>query len=802
MSAIMDILLDLGQSTVPETFTEEDTRAILIDPLLAALGWTPRDIRREPYTNWREQRGYLDYLLFLRGRPFFVVEAKKTARTFSLPKELTRHPSTTLEKVLASGSPDLAEAVDQCCRYSAHTGAAYACASNGHEYLFFKPFHSGRGQSEAKVVLYSSPQSMLERIDEFCDLIQKERVRGGSAEQLLAGREVLSPDFAKRLDDDFPLRLQPDIETADYSALVDRVIRNYLVDITNDESFHRCYVRVPWSRTTDDALDALLKNQLAAFNRARSRVDSTKVVGTDSSSELFSPSLVGRTVILHGAIGVGKTSYLRHFPILLKEQLADQQDQSPIWAHLDLLDYRDEQLDQDAIDRLSTKISATLRELVAKSARHTQERIDPEDWKYLRDIYNTEVRRFQKQRYPDSDDSDDEYIKAVREYIWRLKEEDPQEHFLRTLKWLTRTQNMPVVLVLDNSDQLGIEFQEFLYTLTLSIQRRSAAVTLLSLRTEALMSHRLKKHRLANVDEVFEVQRPSLVDVVARRCAELERLLTAEVERNKEPNFIVTVERLSVLVDVLRTEFERRSQVADFVKVVGNGNLRRTLDALGHVFRLSPKYMDKLVEHQARGNNVWLDPKRTLRAMMRTRRGRYLSSSPDCLVPNVFAVESTALQAHSLAIRVLFQVSAEQTDDLAPSLADVVSAFAGAGFDPEQVRRVIARLRRDGSLSVPHMFDDLSDDDMLRTTELGDGLSSLLMRHPEYLEGVLWDTLIYDQGVYERLVEIWRGYGAPWNKLAEMRKVFVEYLLADDAMVSSSLNTQFLAQKAAEPLRL
>ena len=69
-------------------WTEADTRAQFIDPLLNLLGWSNSEVRREPYAGWSDSKGYVDYLLSIDDRPMLVLEAKKTERSFQIPSAL------------------------------------------------------------------------------------------------------------------------------------------------------------------------------------------------------------------------------------------------------------------------------------------------------------------------------------------------------------------------------------------------------------------------------------------------------------------------------------------------------------------------------------------------------------------------------------------------------------------------------------------------------------------------------------------------------------------------------------------
>jgi hypothetical protein len=161
---------------------------------------------------------------------------------------------------------------------------------------------------------------------------------------------------------------------------------------------------------------------------------------------------------------------------------------SAAWVQIDLLDFRDRPFDQSTVSQMLNLLSQRIQDEVSEATQQLHGRYDPDTWEHLRDIYNKEVRKFQKLKYPESTDQDAAYIAAVRDYVWQLRERDPHEHLIRIIHWLTVNCKLPVVIVLDNSDQLGIEFQEFLYKLSETFQKKTSAVTILVLRTEALYS--------------------------------------------------------------------------------------------------------------------------------------------------------------------------------------------------------------------------------------------------------------------------------------------------------------------------
>lgn len=803
MSDIVNVLSWLKEESAKTdytgTFTESDTRARLIDPILAALGWVGDFVKREPYYPIQKERGYLDYMLLVRGKPFLVLEAKKSSRTFSIPEELARRESTTLDKLIKTGTEDLREAIDQCCNYSAASGALYACATNGIDYLFFKPFHPGRPQSQAKVIVFKGVDALLSRLDAFMALLSRSKLESGSIDNILIGKEMERPNFAEKLDNRFSVRGTLSIEAAEYASALDQILRNNLIDLRTDESFERCYVSVPWTRTTDDAIDALIKNQMEYFNQSRQHDNAQKNLSGLVKGKTRLKEAYGKTIILHGPIGIGKSAYLRHLnrTMHLDGSGGDDFSQNLVWAHLDLLAFRDRPFNDASTQEITRTISKRLRDLVAQSAQGAKRDIDPEDWKHLRAIYNHEARTFQKERFPNSNDTDQNYIEELRKYIWNLKGEDPHEHLLRTLLWITVENHIPTVIVLDNSDQLGLQFQEFLYKLASGIEQRSSAVTILCLRTEALASHRLHEHSLATAHERYEVQRPPLVDVLSARFNEIERQIKEWEFEKEDTNIKVALDRISVLLSTLRKDVREGGESSRLLEVAGNGNLRRTLEAVGSIFKLDPSIMDRLVADDYRSpGRVSIHPKYVLRALLRVGKPKYRSGMPETLIPNILTVERAQKQPYTLGIRIIRHIRYKVEGHIVPSVTEVVSDFSLAGFDSQLVRRMISRFRAEGLISVPHMLREISDDDPIRTTRLGDGIVDIVMNYQEYYDAIIWDSLIYDESIFAKMANLWRSSMPVDARFTQMREMFIEYIKSDDVLLQSSIVEQFLEPPA------
>lgn len=788
---LISILTDLAALSADET--EADTRARVIDPLLRVLGWPQEQIKREPFAGWTDSRGYLDYLLQIRGLPTVVLEAKRSGRTFDFPKSLKHQKQTTFKKLTAIANENLKEAIEQCWRYAVCSGAQYACATNGSEWVFFKPVHPKRvgGLVQAKVILFSGFGDILSRLDDFEMLLSKDCVERGECERLLLGRELKTPIFAKRLRDVYQYTRHPTLEEEDYSAALDQLLRHYVLELTTDDAFRECYVPVKLNRHTATAIDATIDKHAADVRRGRTF--GPEGFGQALLAQTQLPGVPGgRTIILHGPIGVGKTSLLRECELRLRDggRLKDA-----VWARIDLLPFHDRPFDSSATQQMTSLLSKQLQRAVSDATSDMPGRFDPDQWDHLRDIYNHEVTKFRKGRFPNSNDSDPIFLAAAQEYVWKERDSDPHEHLLRVVRWLTVHCKLPVVLILDNTDQLGLGFQEFVYKLAESFQARTSAIVIIALRTEALASHRLLEHSLAAVNEVYEVQQARLPDVLSRRFAALERLLSSSAAET--PQQRVTRERMSVLMDTLRLEAELGSDVFQIVDAIGNGALRESLRAIAAIFRSSPKTMDKLVAAQYQQGEARLFARNAIKALLKED---LWSQEIRPLLPNLYTVDRYVVMPHSLAVRML-QQAMSKTSMGEYTVDELLNDFANAGVIREVAARVLTRLRHDRLISVPHMMQDIQGVDRLSVTALAHVMLNVVIGFPQYYDHYAFETIIYDETDYEVLRRVWSSGDELWRRFVELGNMLFRVVSKSDDALRAECSFEELEPSVSTPLK-
>ena len=786
---LLDFILGLQEQDNID-WTEADTRAQYIDPVLGLLGWSPGEIKREPYAGWHDDRGYIDYLLLLDDRPMMVIEAKKTGRTFDIPNSLAATRTTTYKKLRATASKDLVEALDQCLQYALYTGAQYASATNGIDWIVFKPSHPFRSLPTAKVVLFKGSEQIAKRIDDFRDLFSPEGVQEGRTEKELLGRDIQSPTHSKRLQDAFPYRGELTLEQEEYSNILNQMLEHYVVELTDEADFRECYIPFKGNGTTSNTLQAIVSSVQSSPNL---EIQKSIDFGSDVLTAPTLPNLPsGRTVVLHGGVGVGKTSFLRHCELSLQE---DGMLDKAVWVRVDLLPFQDRHFGSDNVSELLDLICKTVQEKVSDSTDALSGRYDPDTWNHLRDIYNSEVRKFQKAKFPESDDSDPEFLAEAREYVWELRGRDSQDHLLRVISWLTINCKLPVIIALDNSDQLGIEFQEFLYKFSETVKSKTSAVLILVVRTEALESHVIREHSIASVQEQFLIEKAPLPAILSRRFRKITDSIPTVLgsDTNK-----VARDRIAVLMETLESEANLGTEAFQIVEAAGTGSLRDNLRAISAIFRSSPGLMDRLVYQQHQNGKSRLTESHVVRAMIKEDLS---NSDSNKLIPNIFSVSGQLTTPYSLGILRILQQVRSRSSRTPVTLSNVLNDFSLAGVDRTIAHQAITKLWAQRLIGVSHMLGELREADVLSLTPLGKAMLDIILSESSYYGLPAFNTYIYDRNVYNNMRSAWTS-NAPYyrQKFEAISNQFINMVISDDEVLRKNIDLNLLEPIVGENL--
>ncbi|HEY7312674.1 MAG TPA: hypothetical protein VH643_25135 [Gemmataceae bacterium] len=315
--------------------SEADTRVKLIDRVLVdVLGWPESNISREDHVN----SGFIDYCLAANSTPMLAVEAKREDAAFVLAQKHTDE-WYNLDGVLVTSKP-IKDAIDQVRAYcdDHDPPIRYAIATNGYTWIVFRAIRDDIGWRKGRARVFPSLEGVAAAFAPFWNLLAYQQVTSGSLTEAFSQ----SLRASRRLD-----RVNQRLYNADLPLLRNRLnnplrplislIFEDIADQAQLEVLQSCYVHTGSLKVVANDLDNILTESIPKFLVN----EGTRSVGADAAEGGFDRSLAksigggkGKLYLLLGAIGSGKTTFLKRYQRTTGRELLENRT---LWFSIDFL---------------------------------------------------------------------------------------------------------------------------------------------------------------------------------------------------------------------------------------------------------------------------------------------------------------------------------------------------------------------------------------------------------------------------------------------------------------------------------
>lgn len=740
-----------------ENLNESDTRFHILDQLLNdVLGWPRSVIRTERHADG----DYTDYEL--GTPPQLVVEAKRTGKAFVLPSGWDQHDLKL--RTICEHSQEAKEAVEQVVRYAQQRGIPYAVASNGHQlFAFLGSRLDGVAPRDGKAVVFLSLEDMLDRFDELWDLLSPPAISAGQLRNRLA-RETLPAPPAKLSSGllDYPGHKNRNPIAADLQILGGL----FLEDLANDARLEDSFLRETYCKSGALSQFAVVSRSIlearysAAFERdaevSPKPVSTKEGLSKDLLSDALAASLSGRPILLVGDVGVGKSTFIRH---LIKVDAKKELKRSLVFV----INFGSQPV-----------VAADLGKYVAREiARQARDKykIDFGELNYVRSVYRTETKSFQKGIYAHLRDSNEPlYRQKEVEHLESLIA-DTDEHLKRCLEHAVINEKRQVVVFLDNIDQRPPGFQEQAFLIAQSLAASWPGTVFLSLRPETFVESRETGSLTAYQPRVFTIEPPRVDHVIQKRLLFAKKMLQ-ETGRLPWMGEHVTLQsrKLESYIGVLIRAFGGNSDLNEFLDNMSAGNIRRALDFVtafvGSAHVDSQKILD--IEESAQYS---LPMHEFVRAVMYQDCEHY--SPAESPVPNIFDISARDGREHFLIALILLFVDRSGRTSGSDGYIErhrIYDFAQGLHYQTEQSRIALERCVDKNLLATPsgHRSDDHS---RLRATTAGAFMAKRMLSLFSYVDPVIVDTPIVDPDFRSRISD-----ARTIQERIERARHFVDYL--------------------------
>jgi len=703
-SDLEKVLRSLPKPQVLRDANEAKTRIVYIDRVLNACGWPPEELGVEEPTGSGD---FIDYLLTdARQQPWMVIEAKRTSRTFALPKRQQTQRSLA---ALYRQSSDFAEVLDQAARYCNTRGVPYACITNGYQWIFFRGLSAaGRPWLKSSALVFDSFEDIALRLQDFFRCLHKSYAFTTALPELLerAHGSGLLPE--RRATDHLPQIQRPVQQPCPATRAAAEFLFSDIYGKEHVGMLDECYVVPGHSSEFDEALQRLLKDtpgDLATISEDTR--DGTPKRFIDDLSLEAKYLNVRHPIAVVGNVGAGKTTFLRRVLVDLIRT------KSVITAYIDLEGRStggvlSQELESKHLAREIVRELATRTEILIKSREDIPDAEIPQAHPDSPETLSTIFRdRLQKERRLG------EKLYASNTEAWEIKklaiyEEERADEvkylhaYVRHLKARFRpteisegvTKRIPVVIFLDNLDQGTDDFQRFVYGFCAELMRGTGAICVLCLREDTYRAGRRAGGFLTSsqLQYVFHVASPPLDRVLRLRIDYGQKCL---LEGRLPPLLRNEHKDMDSTLGIVKTVFGTpTSEATTVVASLSGQDVRESLRIVRAVIHASTECG---VVPRPAGECIF--------ECMAVRFGARIGGGrPGAF--NLFDVPPWMHPLHALPGRLVayFVRAYDHVSKLIFEKTDrVITDFSNWGYPPSIVREVLLSLLRGGMLRSPEL---------------------------------------------------------------------------------------------------
>ena len=720
---------------------EADTRHRIIDHVLhEVLAWPRNRTRVEEHI----APGFADYVLERStGDALILIEAKKEGVYFQLPVAV--NPAETscylpISKLLTD--PPTKSAMQQVRQYCQDIGCEFAAITNGHEWIFFKTFERGKR--------WESLQAFVARSLEFFSLEYTRAYNALSysaiADRLsLAGLLTSSPPrdrsiyYAKERIPSYSHSIN-----ANRLATAIRPVVNHYFGVIGDgdtEFMDRCYVSHRDYQPTFDGMRTLIEDSLSPYFRDY-RIQQLEDTGKGGRlggrlTKNIKKGRKGEVLVLFGGKGAGKSTFIKR---LLHHNPPRRMRNHAVIAIVDLLKVPEElEVIRKAIwDSLVTSLD-------------TQNLLSSERSILIEKLFLDKFQVATRQELSGLPKASETYNSKLNELVAEWK--DDRRYCARRLMEYWKTQDIGLIVVIDNTDQYSGSNQDFCFTSAQEIADDLGCITLISMREERF--HNSKIHGLLDAfqNAGFHISSPKPAEVFRKRLDYVVSLLSSPRKREVLLGGVDTTtsgDCVKYLSMISREFHGDSSPLNNFLTACAHGDIRLSLD-LFRSFLLSG-YTN--VEEMLAAGDWNFQIHQVIKPVMIPNRYYYDELLSD--IPNIYQLRDNRHASHFTSLRVLRKLSRQVEGGSASyvSMSELKAYFAETFNMLDDFAKNVDVLLKRGFVESDNRLDSYSESvDSIKITGYGLYMINELAFLFPYLDLVCTDSGVYDETVSNYLVE-------------------------------------------------
>lgn len=775
--AIINDLIEYANSSRSSSQNEAETRHKIIDTVLQEfLSWPRNRLKVEPYID----PGFADYVLTKpNGDHLFFIEAKRSGVYFELPRAHLKGETSAyiqIKKLLTD--KNIKDAMTQVRDYCMNTGCEYAAITNGHEWILFKTFVSGKRWDSLNAFVIRKLEFFR---DEYTNALNhlsyisiSER---SSLVQLLTSlppkdRQIFYPK--ERVE-----AYSHSINANRLGAFLRPIVSHFFGVIGDGETefMNRCYVSERDYSHAVDSMRILIQDALTPYFQqfGVQQLDDTGKGGAIGGrlTKNIKKNRGGEVLTLFGGKGAGKSTFIKR---LLHHMPPKWLREHAVVSIVDLLNIPEDQ----------TLVRETIWDELVKRL-DTDEVLLADRDVLLSELFAVKFETAKGQELFGLSPASEAYNIKLNALVSDWKSN--KKYCAAQLKDYWSKKGRGVIVVIDNTDQFTGALQDFCFTSAQEIAQHLKCVTLISMREERF--HNSKTHGVLDAfqNAGFHISSPQPSSVFIKRIE-----YTIELLRNRRRRSEITdcadeglIKDACRYLEIIKTGLtETTSPLNTFLTACGHGDIRLSLD-LFRSFLLSG-YTN--VEEMLSAGTWTFQTHQVIKPVMIPTRYFYAEQLSD--IPNIYQLRDTRHSSHFTAMRILRKLRKGVVGHSASfvDMAELRSYFAETFNMVSDLEANLNILLRHGFVEANNRIDQFTDDvDQVRITSYGRYMFEELAYYFTYTDLVCIDCGIHDEAISNYLTESAKDEYKLFQKNKRTERVavrlqrvehFLKYLAAEE----------------------
>lgn len=770
-----EVAIRIAATTNDRSLNEADTRHQVIDQILHnVLGWPIKQTLHESYispgyADYRLKRGSGDDLLFL--------EAKKEGEYFQIPANFNSKKTSlhiTIQTLLTD--PGIRAAIEQVRTYCMEEGCSFAGITNGHEWIFFKTFETGKNWRNLKAFVIRNNSFFSEDFSEAISLLGYSAIKEGSLKLSLGSisrvnREIFYPkDKISSYDHE--------VSSNGYARELRPLANKYFgtIDVSEPHFMDACYVSQRDYEAAFANFRLLIKDTLTPYMEERGIQQSEDNDKGGAFGNRIAKNLKdkkhGEVIVLFGGKGAGKSTFLRKLLYHNPPQYLSKYSRVAI---ADLLNTPEEE--SQIYEKIWSQIINCLDvDEILKSDRNS-----------LLQLFSDNYETAKKQVLYGLNESSEVYNLELNKLIQKWLED--KKYVAKRLVNYWRAKHKGCIIAIDNTDQLSHSLQDLCFTSAQEIADQLGCLVIISMREERFHASRIHGTLDAYQNSGYHISSPVAQAVFEKRIRFVQAMLNSEefcAELFDEAQKRRKADIFKKLFLIFANEFKQGndSPLNDFLSACAHGNIRLALELFRDFLKSGYTNVDEMVS--AKGGLWTLKIHQVLKPVMIPYRFFYEESQSS--IPNLFQIRSKSNGSHFTGMRILHKLSdgIDPSNPFYVSISELKDYFSETFNMVEDLEKNLDVFLKWDLVESNNRIDYYCEAvDSLKITTYGLYIFNILSSFFTYIELVSTDCGIFNESKVNEMVELSNEDFRLFNARKRLERIktriskadaFIEYL--------------------------